>query len=200
MEDKLKEHIEINEFDEKAKHWNDNIPKRNYDVAFDFIEKFNIQNNATVLDVACGTGILFSILKDKNLSKYIAIDISENMVNEFLNIYPEVDVRQADFETIVSLDSPFDYIIIYNSIPHFNNLDMVFENAYNNLKMGGKFIIAHSKTREGLKEHHKNIGYVSSKKEPIPEDSTLLESASKYNFKNFKIEDSDYFCFSCERE
>ncbi|WP_315120255.1 class I SAM-dependent methyltransferase [uncultured Clostridium sp.] len=200
MESKLKNQIEINEFDEKAKQWNSNIPKRNYDVAFDFIEKFNIEKNDTVLDVACGTGILFSILKDKNLSKYIAIDISENMVNEFLNIYPEVDVRQADFETIVSFENPFDYIIIYNSIPHFNNLDMVFKNAYNNLKIGGKFIIAHSKTRDGLKEHHKNIGYVSDKKEPIPEDVTLLELSNKYNFKNIKIDDSDYFCFSCERE
>lgn len=198
MEKINKKQIEINSFNNKAEEWGKNIPKKNYEVALDFIEKFHIGKNNSVLDVACGTGILFSILKDRHLSKYVAIDIAGKMVKEFLKAYPEADVTQGDFESTLLLENKFDYIIIYNSIPHFNDLNMVFENAYNNLNQGGKFIIAHSKTREGLKEHHRNIGYVSDKKEPIPNDTILFELSLRHKFRNVTIKDNDYFCFSCE--
>lgn len=192
--------IEINNFNEKAKNWNKNIPKKNYEIALNIIEKFNIKKGNSVLDVACGTGIIFSILKDIELSKYIGVDLAEKMVDEFKNSYPEADVRQADFESRILFENSFDYIIIYNSIPHFNDLNIVFKNAYNNLKKGGTFIIAHSKTRKGLREHHKSIGYISDKKEPIPEDKTLFKLCKEYKFKNVNIEDLDFFCFYCQRE
>lgn len=190
---------ENNNFNEMAKEWNKNIPKQSYDVAYNLIEKFNIGKSKKVLDVACGTGILYSILKDRDLSAYAAVDISDNMIKEFKTDYPEANVVKGDFESEMTFGEAFDYVIIYNSIPHFNNLDEVFKNAYNNLKSGGKFIIAHSRTRNGLKQHHKDIGYVSDKKEPIPVDELLLELSERYGFKDVRIEDTNYFCFSCER-
>lgn len=198
MEQISKTEIQVEKFNQIAKVWNKNIPEKNYEVAIKLIKGLQICKGNSVLDVACGTGILFSILKDKGLSKYIGVDISYRMIEEFLNIYPDTNVRKVNFELIIKFEQTFDFIIIYNSIPHFNDLNIVFNNAFNNLHKGGKFIIAHSKTREGLREHHEKIGYISNPP-PIPNDEMLLELSSKYKFININIEDIDYFCFSCER-
>jgi len=187
-------------FNEMAKDWNKNMPIINYEIASSIIKKFQIKEGCSVLDVACGTGILYSILKDRNLSRYVGIDISKKMIEEFLYYYPYRDVRQGNFETKLLLEKPFDYIIIFNSIPHFNDLEAVFENAYNNLSSCGTFIIAHSKTRQGLKEHHERIGHVPDKKEPIPSNELLLECSKRYGFLDFNIIDEDYFCFSVSRK
>lgn len=191
---------EIDRFNNMAKEWNKNIPRQSYEIACNLIEKFNIGKDHKVLDVACGTGILYSILKNKELLSYTAVDISDKMVKEFVDNHPEAHVVQGDFESEMTFEDTFDYVIIYNSIPHFNDLDAIFKNAYNNLKSGGKFIIAHSRTREGLKQHHKDIGYISDKKNPIPVDTVLSEVSYRYGFKNVSIEDKNYFCFSCERD
>jgi ubiquinone/menaquinone biosynthesis C-methylase UbiE len=191
---------QVDLFNEVANEWNKNIPEKNYKIAINMIEKFEIKEKSSVLDVACGTGILFSILKEKNLHKYVGIDISENMVKEFLKEHSKADVRVDDFQRKLLLEHSFDYIIIFNSIPHFDDLDLVFENAYNNLNDNGTFIIAHCKTREELKTHHRNIGYISNKKEPIPIDSSLLFFSKKYEFTEINIEDEDYFCFSCKKK
>ena len=183
-------------FNEMAKDWNKDIPIINYEIANSIIEKFHIGYDCSVLDVACGTGMLYSIFKNKYLSLYVGIDISKKMVEQFIENYPLADVRQADFESRVLFQIPFDYVIIFNSIPHFNDLDALFENAYNNLNSEGTFIIAHSKTRQVLKEHHNRIGFVSDKKDPIPTDELLLDCCKRYGFSDLNIVDKDFFCFS----
>nr|WP_303740668.1 class I SAM-dependent methyltransferase [Lutispora saccharofermentans] len=186
-------------FSELAKEWAKNIPQKNFEIARDLIRKSNIKEGDSVLDVAAGTGILFSILKDKGLSNYVAVDITDKMVEEFLRIYPGIDVRCQDYEKALELEQNFDYIIIFNSIPHFNDYDAVFANSYNNLNEGGKFIICHARTRDGLKEHRKKIGYPPDKEEPIPTDAMLSELCERHGFNNITIEDEEYFLFCCQR-
>lgn len=140
---------------ELAKEWAKNISHKNFEIASDLTRKLDIKEGNSVLDVAAGTGILFSILKDKGLSNYVAVDTTDKMVEEFLKIYPGTDVRCLDYEQALKLEQKFDYIIIFNSIPHFNDYDAIFENSCKNLNEGGKFIICHARTRDGLKEHRK---------------------------------------------
>ncbi|WP_291563097.1 MULTISPECIES: class I SAM-dependent methyltransferase [unclassified Clostridium] len=189
---------DINMFNELSSQWKKNIPEKNYIIAKEIIENLNIVKGQSLLDVACGTGILYPILKNTNLSKYTAMDITEKMVSEFLKFHPNTDVRLMDFEEEVTFKEDFDYIIIFNSIPHFYDLNTVFKNAYNNLNPGGKFIIVHCRTREELKERRKLLGYTSIN-DPIPIDSTLVELCNRYDFKEMEIKDTDYFYFCCEK-
>ncbi len=188
---------EIIFFNEQAEHWRDT--EKSIKIAKDFINRFDMGNNNSVLDIGAGTGVLYRILKGRSITAYLGIDIAEKMVEEFLRRHPEADVRHGDYENRYIVNKEFDFVIIYDSIPHFRELDTVFTNSYANLSENGKFLIAHSKTREALKEHHKKIGYKADR-DPIPNDDHLLFLSQKHGFTNTKIEDEDYFLFVSDKD
>lgn len=77
------------------------INPQNHEISEQMINRLAIRDGDSVLDVAAGTGILFSILKDRRLYRYVAIDISDKMAEEFLDLHPCTDVRCLDFEANV---------------------------------------------------------------------------------------------------
>ncbi|MGH4137110.1 class I SAM-dependent methyltransferase [Clostridium sp.] len=162
------------------------------------INMLGISEGHSVLDVASGTGVLYTVLKNMRLSNYVALDISENMLKELQHLYPETKTICNNFDKNLDLEEKFEYVLIFNSIPHFENLNIVFSNAKKHLKIGGTFAIVHSKTRNELKEHHKRIGY-NLGREAIPNDDALYELAEKYQFREVIIRDDDFFYLSCKR-
>ncbi|MBZ9687434.1 class I SAM-dependent methyltransferase [Clostridium estertheticum] len=161
------------------------------------INILGISEGNSVLDVASGTGVVYTVLKNMRLSNYVALDISENMLKELEHLYPGAKTICDDFDKDIDLKENFDYILIFNSIPHFKNLNIVFSNARKHLKIGGIFAIVHSKTRSELKEHHKRIGY-NLAREAIPSDDTLYELVKQYDFREVIVRDDDFFYFSCK--
>lgn len=184
-------------FNNTYEKWKE-ISNEKDDIINKTINALGISKGHSVLDVASGIGVLYTVLKYKQLSNYIALDISEKMLEELKALYPEAKTICTDFDKEVELEQKFDYIIIFNSIPHFENLDIVFSNANKHLKNGGTFAIVHARTREGLKEHHKKIGF-NLGREAIPNDDILGKLVKKYDFKENIIEDDDFFYFSCTK-
>lgn len=184
-------------FNETYKNWT-GISAEKSRIINKIIRTLEISEGASLLDVASGTGVLYDALKQLKLSNYVALDISENMLKELNALYPDVHTVCADFDKEIELKDSFNYIIIFNSIPHFQNLDVVFSNAIRHLKDGGVFAIAHSKTRAGLKQHHKNIGYDLGR-DTIPNDIILQKLVHKYGFKDYIVEDEDFFYFSSKK-
>ncbi|MEK3675220.1 MULTISPECIES: class I SAM-dependent methyltransferase [unclassified Paenibacillus] len=164
------------------------------------LQMLGIRSGQSLLDVASGTGVIPAALHKLEIdpSRYLALDISAAMLQELHKSFPDAGTACADFEEPFSGGTPFDYVLIYNSIPHFSNLDMLFANAGKNLQAGGIFMIAHSRTRQGLREHHARIGH-TNEREPIPADAALAALAAKYNFGQAEYSDEVFFCFSCRR-
>ncbi|GMQ64456.1 class I SAM-dependent DNA methyltransferase [Vallitalea maricola] len=185
-------------FNNQYKEWINTVDENKLRIMKKSIELLNIDKNHKILDVACGIGVLYPLLKDIPVKDYMAIDISEKMLEEFAKRYCNVKMKLYNFEEPIKLDEEFDYIIIFNSIPHFENLNGVFLNARNNLKHGGKLSIIHTRTRLGISEHHKKIGY-SLGRDAIPKDSTLKTLCDKYRFQIDKILDDEFFFFSCTK-
>ena len=196
MDKDKKEEIEF--FNKHAEEWDEFITDENIEVAKEVIKKYKIGRNNSVLDVGAGTGILYSLLKNENLSGYLGIDISPKMIDVFKEKHPDAEIRRIDFETNVELDKRFDFVIIYDTIPHLDKIDMVFKNARKHLKVGGQFLIIHSKTRKELKEHHDEIDHEQD--EPIPTDEVLKLMSWTYNFEDTKIKDEDYFLYSGKKK
>jgi demethylmenaquinone methyltransferase/2-methoxy-6-polyprenyl-1,4-benzoquinol methylase len=184
-------------FNETYKSWK-HVSDEKSRIINETINKLGISEGNSFLDVASGTGVLYAVLKQLRLNKYVALDISENMLTELKSLYPEAKTICGDFDKEIKLEDKFDYITIFNSIPHFENLNMVFLNASRHLKVGGIFAIVHSKTREGLKQHHKSIGY-SLGRDAIPSDTALYKLVEEYMFNDCIVMDEDFFYFSCKK-
>lgn len=152
-----------------------------------------------VLDIGCGTGVLYPFLKKLEIVEYRGIDISRNMLDKFQEAYPEVNTIRRDFnEPLQEKIGIYDYVIIYNSIPHFDQLDIVFRNAHDCLSTGGIFSIIHARSRQGLRDHHKRIGY-QAEGDPIPRDGRIKELCLTHGFQVIELKDEDYFYLSCRK-
>ncbi len=162
------------------------------------VNVLGIQSGQSLLDVASGTGVILHALKQLQISPshYLALDISSAMLEKLRTAFPETETACADFEQPFTCQQGFDYVLIYNSIPHFSDLDMLFTNAKRSLLPGGTFMIAHSRARQGLMEHHQHIGHISERA-PIPADEELALLADKYGFDQVVTADDEFFYFSC---
>ncbi len=186
-------------FDALAAGWHSGLSEREISCAENLLLRLDVQLEHSLLDIGAGTGILPSILKKRGIfpQKYVAVDLSSNMLKELREVFPEAETRHLDFDREQKAIGLFDLVILYNSIPHFKNLDAVFANARRNVQPGGKFVIAHARTRLALSEHHRAISYSSSHM-PIPADSELLEVSLRHGFTDACIEDEGYFYFCAE--
>lgn len=110
-----------------------------------------------ILDVACGTGVLFPFYLKRNVKSVTGIDISHEMAKlaakkheEFKNIQVICgDVEQTSF------DRKFDNVMVYNAFPHFPDPEQLIATLAGLTKEGGRLTIAHGASREAIDNHHK---------------------------------------------
>ena len=157
-------------FDEMADTW-DEGNLRNEEVIAEILQKGGIKENLKVLDVACGTGVLFPDYK-KLGAEVVGIDISENMVKKAREKFPETKVICGD-ASIFDFEETFEAVIIYNAFPHFDEPVKLIENLAKVLCVGGRFTVAHGLSEKELEECHsgraKNISVSLVKKEVLAE-------------------------------
>jgi len=186
-------------FNKTVKSWSGTIEEFKWFVINDSVLRMGISDKSKILDVGSGTGVLYEGLRKYEVNKYTALDISEEMLKELLIKYPEAETNCKSFDEKITLPyQNYTHIVIFNSIPHFEKLDVLFDNAVRHLSTSGKLIIAQVKTRQKIKAHHKKIGFDLGR-EPIPLDETLIKYTEKFGMKLIEIKDDEYFYFSCEK-
>lgn len=162
-------------FDEFASHWDDE-PIADKEILNIILDNAGITDGVNVLDVACGTGVLFPYYLERN-ANVTAVDLSPKMVKVAKTKFPRVNIVCGDAEE-TSFDSTFDCIMIYNAFPHFPNPQALIENLSKALKSGGKFTIAHGMSKKELdKVHKKSAGKVSN---ILPECDELANMLTPY--------------------
>lgn len=157
-------------FDNLASNW-DNTNVRNEEVIAEILFKGGIREGVKVLDVACGTGVLFPDYM-KLGADIVGIDISENMVKIAREKFPEATVICGD-ATNFAFGEKFDVIMIYNAFPHFDEAQKLIENLSQALKQSGRLSVAHGISEKELAECHsgsaKNVSVPLVKKEILAE-------------------------------
>ena len=107
-----------------------------------------------ILDVACGTGVLFPDYVNRKVAGVTAIDISPEMVKIAAGKYPEqVQVLCGDVET-TAFDRKFDCIMVYNAFPHFPDPENLIRVLSGLLNPGGTLTVAHGMSRAAIDHHH----------------------------------------------
>ena len=118
----------------------------------------DIEEGVTVLDVACGTGVLVPYYMDRNVSQITGVDISPKMVEIAKDKYESSDVRILcqDVEDMPG-DVKYDRVMVYNAFPHFPDPGRLIGKLSELVAPGGKLSIAHGMSREKIDKHHEGI-------------------------------------------
>ena len=158
----------IDFFDRLAPVW-DSTNIRNEEVIEEILFKGGIREGVRVLDVACGTGVLFPDYK-RNGADVTGIDISPEMVKIAKEKFPEAEVICGDVLDF-SISEKFDAVMIYNAFPHFAEPEKLIEKLSEILKVSGRISIAHGISEKELAECHsgsaKNVSAPLVKKEVL---------------------------------
>lgn len=142
-------------FDRCAQWWDaDQIPK---DAIINrILDNANVGEGLDVLDVACGTGVLFPFYLERKVRSVTGIDISHEMARIAAEKHKDIaniriicgDVEETRF------DKQFDSVMVYNAFPHFPDPERLIATLASLLKSGGRLTIAHSASREQIDNHH----------------------------------------------
>jgi demethylmenaquinone methyltransferase/2-methoxy-6-polyprenyl-1,4-benzoquinol methylase len=146
-------------FDRCAPWWDADMV-RNEDLIATILDNGGIRPGIHVLDVACGTGVLFPDYLKRDVASVTGIDISPEMARLAASKFPEVRVVCGDVETY-DFGCQFDAIMVYNAFPHFPDPARLIATLAGLVKPGGKLSVAHGMSRAALTEHHKRASTVS---------------------------------------
>ena len=109
----------------------------------------------SILDVACGTGVLIPDYLARGASSVTAVDLSPEMVKIAREKFPQenVSVLCGDASD-TDFGRSFDCIVIYNAFPHFADPEKLISHLAGFLKPGGTLTVAHGASRETIDAHH----------------------------------------------
>lgn len=141
----------ISFFDDCAPHWDDELI-RSDEVINKILKNGGVEKGVRVLDVACGTGVLFPDYIKRG-ADVTAVDISPEMVKIARSKFPYINIICGDVEEI-DFAQKFDAVMIYNAFPHFPNPERLIKKLSELLRKGGRLSVAHGMSREALLKHH----------------------------------------------
>ena len=143
-------------FDSLAPTW-DSTTIRNEKAINDILDLSEVSKDSKILDIACGTGVLFPDYLKRDVKYVLGLDISQNMVeiaNEKWKDDDRIHVICADAHT-VNINEKFDVIMIHNAFPHFDDPQKLIANLSKLLNLNGRLTVAHSMSKEEINACHK---------------------------------------------
>ena len=151
---------EIADFFDRCAPWWDADMIRNEVIITTSLDNAGIKGGMDVLDVACGTGVLFPDYLKRGVESVTGIDISPEMAKLAASKFPEVTVICGDVEE-AKFDKAFDAVMVYNAFPHFPDPAHLIEVLSGLVKPGGRLSVAHGMSRAALTHHHERATAVS---------------------------------------
>ena len=166
----------ISFFDRLAPQWDADMI-RSDEIINLILDTADVTSGKDVLDVACGTGVLFPDYLKRNVGSLTGIDISPEMAKIAKEKFPQVQVICGDVEETF-FDKKFDCIMVYNAFPHFPNPERLIKVLASWLKPGGTLTVAHGMSRAQIDHHHE--GAASKVSVGLLHEDALAEIFGKY--------------------
>lgn len=145
----------IDFFDRCAPSWDAEMIKSDA-IINKILDNAEVGADMDILDVACGTGVMFDYYLQRNVASVTGIDIAPEMAKIAAQKYasePKVQVICGDVEEF-TFDRKFDRIIVYNAFPHFPHPKRLIKILAGLLKEGGRMTVAHGMSRAAIDNHH----------------------------------------------
>lgn len=144
-------------FDKRAANWDAELIRRD-SVVEKILNNGGVAEGVHVLDVACGTGVLFEDYLKRGVASVTGIDISPEMARIAAEKFPQENIKVicGDVEE-TEFDRQFDVVMVYNAFPHFPQPARLIETLADKLKDGGRLSIAHGMSRAMIDSHHNSV-------------------------------------------
>lgn len=141
-------------FDRLAPQWDADMIRSDAIIG-KIMDGAGIVSGVDVLDVACGTGVLFPDYLARHVGSVTAVDISPEMVKIAAEKFPgeNITVLCADVESWEP-GKLFDCVMVYNAFPHFPNPENLIATLAGMLKPGGTLTVAHGMSRAAIDRRH----------------------------------------------
>jgi len=142
-------------FDRCAPTWDAEMIKSDVKIGR-ILDNAEVGAGMDILDVACGTGVMFDYYLQRGAASVTGIDISPEMAKIAARKYaqePRVQVICGDVEEY-AFGRQFDRIVVYNAFPHFPYPKRLIKGLAKLLKEGGRLTVAHGMSREAIDGHH----------------------------------------------
>ena len=142
-------------FDRCAPTWDAEMIKSDTIIST-ILDHAEVGEGMDILDVACGTGVMFPYYLGRNVASVTGIDISPEMAriaDEKFSREEKVRVLCGDVEEY-GFTQKFDRIVVYNAFPHFPEPERLIATLAGLLKEGGRLTVAHGASREAIDGHH----------------------------------------------
>lgn len=174
-------------FDHLAPQWDADMI-RSDEIIGKIFDNAGIRPGVAVLDVACGTGVLFPDYLARNVASVTAVDISPEMAKIAAAKYPNAPIRVlcGDVENL-HLEQKFDCIMVYNAFPHFPDPENLIAVLSSMLKPGGTLTVAHGMSRAAIDHHHE--GSASKVSKGLMSEEDLAAIFEKHLTVTVKISD-----------
>ncbi len=147
-------------FDRCAPSWDEEMVK-NDEVIGTILDNACVHAGCSVLDVACGTGVLVPYYLARGALYVMGVDISPEMIRLAAAKCsdPRVSFVCTDAEELRAgcpgiPDAGFDCIVVYNAFPHFPDPEKLIRCLAAMLADGGTLTVAHGMSREKIDRHH----------------------------------------------
>jgi len=176
-------------FNHHASYWDEKMIRSQHKIDA-ILDAAGVCAGIRVLDVACGTGVLFEDYLARGAERIVGVDLSPEMVHIARRKFPQshITVQCADIET-VQFAADFDACVIYNALPHFIDPALLVAHLSAFIKPGGRLCIAHGMSREALTRHHSGSAMSISK--PLPELDALCAMIEPYFHCHTAISDEE---------
>ena len=142
-------------FDRCAPSWDAEMIKSDAKIG-KILDNAEVGEGMDILDVACGTGVMFDYYLQRGVASVTGIDISPEMAKiaaAKFEAEPKVQVICGDVEEY-KFDRKFDRIVVYNAFPHFPYPKRLIKILAGLLKEDGRLTVAHGQSREAIDGHH----------------------------------------------
>ncbi len=177
-------------FDRLAPQWDADMIRHD-DIIAKILDGAEVTEGKAVLDVACGTGVLFPDYLARQVGSLTAVDISPEMAKIAATKFPgQVQVHCGDVENL-DFDRRFDCIMVYNAFPHFPDPENLIRTLGALLNPGGTLTVAHGMSRAAIDHHHQ--GAASQVSLGLMHEDRLSEIFGRYLDVTVKISDAHMY-------
>ncbi|MBC8185820.1 methyltransferase domain-containing protein [candidate division KSB1 bacterium] len=183
-------------FNNLAESWESKQLKENQKIE-ELLSRLDLKNAETILDIGCGTGVLFPFFEKltHRKSKIFAIDFAESMVQTaVLNCNGNIGVICGDSQSLPFKKDYFDRIVAFHVFPHLKKKKIALQEYWQVLKPEGELAIIHLRGSDELNNFHAELGGTVAD-HSLPSASELSQTLSEigYDVRNSIDASGEYF-------